>query len=40
MQSFISPENHLVLFAIITGAAAFGIYSEHKKWLEKYRAFW
>lgn len=35
MQSFISPNNHLVLFAIITGAAAFGIYSEHKKWFGK-----
>jgi uncharacterized membrane protein len=35
MQSFISLENHLVLFAIITGAAAFGIYSEHKKWFGK-----
>lgn len=32
MNSFISPDNHLVLFFIITGAAAFGIYSEHKKW--------
>ncbi len=35
MQSLISPENHLVLFLIITGAAAFGIYSEHKKWFGK-----
>ncbi len=35
MQSLISPENHLVLFLIITGVAAFGIYSEHKKWFGK-----
>lgn len=35
MQSFISPDNNLVLFVIITGAAAFGIYSEHKKWFGK-----
>lgn len=32
-MSLISPENHLVLFAIIVGAAALGIWSEHKKWL-------
>ncbi len=32
-MSFISPENHLVLFAVIAGAAALGIWSEHKKWL-------
>lgn len=35
MHSFVSPENHIVLFLIITGAAAFGIYSEHKKWFGK-----
>lgn len=35
MNSFISPDNHLVLFFVITGAAAFGIYSEHKKWFGK-----
>ncbi|WP_372751563.1 DUF819 domain-containing protein [Labilibaculum sp.] len=35
MQSFISPENNLVLFFVITGAAAFGLYSEHKKWFGK-----
>ncbi|NQU54357.1 MAG: DUF819 family protein [Bacteroidetes bacterium] len=35
MQSFISPDNHLVLFFIIAGAAALGIYSEHKKWFGK-----
>jgi len=32
-MSLISPENHLVLFAVIVGAAALGIWSEHKKWL-------
>lgn len=31
----ISSENHLVLFAIVVGAAALGIWSEHKKWLGK-----
>ncbi|HPF52785.1 MAG TPA: DUF819 family protein [Draconibacterium sp.] len=35
MHSFISPDNNLVLLLIITGAAAFGIYSEHKKWFGK-----
>ncbi|MBI9034410.1 MAG: DUF819 family protein [Bacteroidales bacterium] len=35
MASIINPENHLVLFSIIAGAAAFGIYSEHKKWFGK-----
>lgn len=35
MQSFISPDNHLVLLFIVAGAAAFGIYSEHKKWFGK-----
>ena len=35
MNSLISPDNHLVLFFIVTGAAAFGIYSEHKKWFGK-----
>ena len=35
MQSFISPDNNMVLFFVITGAAAFGIYSEHKKWFGK-----
>jgi len=35
MNSFIAPDNHLILFFIITGAAAFGIYSEHKKWFGK-----
>jgi len=33
LMSLISPENHLVLFAVIVGAAAIGIWSEHKKWL-------
>lgn len=32
-MSFISPENHLVLFGVIAGAATLGIWSEHKKWL-------
>ncbi len=35
MNSLIHPDNHFVLFAIIAGAAAFGIYSEHKKWFGK-----
>ncbi len=35
MQSFISPDNNLVLLFIVLGAAAFGIYSEHKKWFGK-----
>ncbi len=32
-MSLITPENNLVLFAVIVGAAALGIWSEHKKWL-------
>ncbi|HEY3371860.1 MAG TPA: DUF819 family protein [Prolixibacteraceae bacterium] len=32
-MSLISPESHLVLFAVIVAAAALGIWSEHKKWL-------
>lgn len=32
-MSMISPENNLVLLAMILGAAALGIWSEHKKWL-------
>lgn len=35
MNSLISPDNNLLLFTIIAGAAAFGIYSEHKKWFGK-----
>lgn len=35
MQSLISPDSHLVLFFVIAGAAALGIYSEHKKWFGK-----
>ena len=35
MNSIISPDNHLVLFFIIIAAAAFGIYSEYKKWFGK-----
>ncbi len=31
-MSLITPENHLILFAVIVGAAALGIWSEHKKW--------
>lgn len=35
MNSIISPDNHLLVFLMVTGAAAFGIYSEHKKWFGK-----
>jgi uncharacterized membrane protein len=35
MNSIISPDNHIAIFFIIAGAAAFGIYSEHKKWFGK-----
>ena len=35
MHSFIAPDDHLILLLLITGAAAFGIYSEHKKWFGK-----
>ncbi|WP_421919214.1 DUF819 domain-containing protein [Marinifilum sp.] len=35
MQSIISPDSNMLLFFIIAGAAAFGIYSEHKKWFGK-----
>ncbi|MBI9068102.1 MAG: DUF819 family protein [Salinivirgaceae bacterium] len=35
MESIISPSNHFVLLFIVLGAAAFGIYSEHKKWFGK-----
>lgn len=31
-MTLITPENHLILFAVIVGAAALGIWSEHKKW--------
>ena len=34
-MSLITPENHLVLFAVIVGTAALGIWSEHKKWFGK-----
>ena len=34
-MSLITPENHLVLFTVIVGAAALGIWSEHKKWFGK-----
>lgn len=32
-MTFIDPENHLVLFAVVVSAAALGIWTEHKKWL-------
>lgn len=35
MESLISPDSHVVLFLMITGAAALGIYSEYKKWFGK-----
>ncbi|NPA68107.1 MAG: DUF819 family protein [Chlorobi bacterium] len=35
MNSLIAPSDNLILFAVVTGAAAFGIYSEHKKWFGK-----
>lgn len=35
MDSFISPDSHVVLFLMGTGAAALGIYSELKKWFGK-----
>ncbi|MDE5422442.1 DUF819 family protein [Ancylomarina sp. DW003] len=35
MESFISPDSHFILFFIVAGAAAFGIYSEQKKWFGK-----
>jgi uncharacterized membrane protein len=35
MSPLVAPDNHLVLFTIIVAAAAFGIYSEHKKWFGK-----
>ena len=34
-MSLISPENNLILFAVIVGAAALGIWSEHKKWFDQ-----
>jgi uncharacterized membrane protein len=34
-HSLISPDSHLLIFLVIIGAAAFGIYSEHKKWFGK-----
>lgn len=35
MNAIISPDNHIVLFLIVSGAAALGVYSEHKKWFGK-----
>jgi len=34
-MSLISADNQLLLFAVLLGAAAFGIWSEYKKWLGK-----
>lgn len=34
-MSLISPDNHLILFAVLVAAAALGIWSEHKKWLNQ-----
>ena len=31
-MSLITPENNIILFAVMVGAAALGIWSEHKKW--------
>ncbi len=35
MDSLISPDSHIILFLMVTGAAALGIYSEYKKWFGK-----
>ncbi|NPA45068.1 MAG: DUF819 family protein [Chlorobi bacterium] len=35
MDSIISPSNNFIILAIVSGAAAFGIFSEHKKWFGK-----
>ncbi|TKG93755.1 DUF819 family protein [Puteibacter caeruleilacunae] len=35
MNSIIPADNNLLVFLVITAAAAFGIYSEHKKWFGK-----
>src|SRR5210317_1861251 len=35
MDAIIKPANHLIILLIVTGAAAFGIVSEHKKWFGK-----
>ncbi|NOZ36426.1 MAG: DUF819 family protein [Chlorobi bacterium] len=32
MNTIVNPSDHLILFLIIAFAAAFGIYSEHKRW--------
>jgi uncharacterized membrane protein len=32
-MAFISPDNHIAIFTVVVGAAALGIWSEHKKWL-------
>lgn len=35
MQSLISPNQHFLVLTLILAAAAFGIWSEHKKWFGK-----
>lgn len=35
MNSFISPENNLLVLLVVWGAATLGIFVEHKKWLGK-----
>ncbi len=35
MNSLIAPDNHILLLLFVFGAAAFGIFSEHKKWFGK-----
>lgn len=35
MNSLIQPNQHFILFCLVVAAAAFGIYSEHKKWFGK-----
>lgn len=35
MNSFISPENNLLVLLVVLGAATLGIFVEHKKWLGK-----
>jgi uncharacterized membrane protein len=34
-MSFISPENHFLLFAVVAAAATLGIWSEYKKWFKQ-----
>ncbi|MBS2210846.1 DUF819 family protein [Carboxylicivirga mesophila] len=35
MNSIINADQHFLVLAMVTGAAAFGIWSEHKKWFGK-----